>query len=100
NTAPSPGRARTAALPLIVEREREIRAFKPQEYWTIEAACAKNGQEFDAELKKIDGHNPHLTNEKDAKLVVAELEKLPFIVSKVEKKQRRKRPGAPFTTST
>jgi DNA topoisomerase I len=99
-TGLSAGRVQTVALRLIVEREREIRAFKPQEYWTIEAACAKNGQEFDAELKKIDGHNPHLTNEKDAKQIVAELEKLPFIVSKVEKKQRRKRPGAPFTTST
>ena len=39
---------------------------RPQEYWTIEAACAKNGQAFEAELKKIDGHNPHLTNERDA----------------------------------
>jgi DNA topoisomerase-1 len=61
-TGLSAGRVQTVALRLIVEREREIRAFKPQEYWTIEAACAKNGQAFDAELKKIDGHNPHLTN--------------------------------------
>src|SRR6476661_778986 len=72
-TGLSAGRVQTVALRLIVEREREIRAFKPQEYWTIEALCAKDGQTFDAELKKIDGHNPHLTNEKDAKQVVNDL---------------------------
>jgi DNA topoisomerase I len=99
-TGLSAGRVQTVALRMIVEREREIRAFKPQEYWTIEATCAKGKQTFEAELKKIDGHNPHLTNETDAKQVVADLQKLPFVVTKVERKQRRKRPGAPFTTST
>jgi DNA topoisomerase-1 len=99
-TGLSAGRVQTVALRMIVEREREIRAFKPEEYWTIEATCAKGKQTFEAELKKIDGHNPHLTNEADAKKVVADLKKLPFVVTKVERKQRRKRPGAPFTTST
>jgi DNA topoisomerase-1 len=99
-TGLSAGRVQTVALRMIVEREREIRAFKPQEYWTIEATCAKGKQTFEAELKKIDGHNPHLTNEADAKKIVTDLKKLPFVVTKVERKQRRKRPGAPFTTST
>jgi DNA topoisomerase-1 len=99
-TGLSAGRVQTVALRLIVERERAIRAFKPEEYWSIAADCEKGGQAFQAELKKIDGHNPHLVNEAQAKHVVAELEKLPFIVTKVEKRNRRKRPAAPFTTST
>jgi DNA topoisomerase-1 len=99
-TGLSAGRVQTVALRLIVEREREIRAFKPQEYWTIAAECAKGGQVFTAELKKIGGHNPQLHNETDARRVVDALTRLPFIVSKVEKRNRRKRPGAPFTTST
>jgi DNA topoisomerase-1 len=99
-TGLSAGRVQTVALRLIVEREREIRAFKPQEYWTIAADCAKNGQAFSVELKKIDGHNPQLHTEADARRVVDDLLKLPFAVTKVEKRNRKKRPGAPFTTST
>ena len=92
-TGLSAGRVQTVALRLIVERERDIRAFKPQEYWSVAAECAKGTQVFEAELKKIDGHNPHLTNETDAKAVVADLNKLPFVVTKVEKRNRKKRPG-------
>ncbi len=99
-TGLSAGRVQTVALRLIVERERAIRAFKPEEYWTIAAECAKGSQAFTAELKKVDGHNPVLPNEASARAVVSDLEKLPFVVSKVEKRNRRKRPGAPFTTST
>lgn len=99
-TGLSAGRVQTVALRLIVERERAIRAFTPVEYWTIEAECAKGGQTFEAELKKIDGHNPELGTAEAASAVVSDLQKLPFVVSKVEKKNRRKRPGAPFTTST
>jgi DNA topoisomerase-1 len=99
-TGLSAGRVQTVALRLIVERERDIRAFKPQEYWTIAAECAKSGQIFTTELKKIDGHNPQLHAEAEATAVVADLEKLPFVVTKVEKRNRKKRPGAPFTTST
>jgi len=99
-TGLSAGRVQTVALRLIVEREREIRAFTAVEYWSIEALCAKNGQEFEAGLHKIDGHKPQLHNQAEADQVVKDLKKVPFIVSKVEKKQRKKRPGAPFTTST
>ncbi len=99
-TGLSAGRVQTVALRLIVERERAIRAFKPEEYWTIAADCAKGGQAFTAELKKIDGHNPELGTEAAAAAVVADLRKLPFVVTKVERRNRKKRPGAPFTTST
>jgi DNA topoisomerase I len=99
-TGLSAGRVQTVALRLIVEREREIRAFKPQEYWSIEALCASGGQTFEASLAKIDGHKPVLGSEADARAVVDAVRSLPFVVSKVEKRRRNKRPGAPFTTST
>ncbi|MBW8773457.1 MAG: type I DNA topoisomerase, partial [Gemmatimonadetes bacterium] len=99
-TGLSAGRVQTVALRLIVEREREIRKFTPVEYWSIHATCAKDGQAFEAELKKIDGKEPHLPDAATANAVVGELRKLPFVVTKVEQRQRRKSPSAPFTTST
>jgi DNA topoisomerase I len=99
-TGLSAGRVQTVALRLIVEREREIRAFTPQEYWSIEALCAKNGQTFEAALAKVGGHNPQLHSEADARAVVDAVQPKPFVVSKVEKRHRKKNPGAPFTTST
>jgi DNA topoisomerase-1 len=99
-TGLSAGRVQTVALRLIVEREREIRAFTPQEYWTIEAQCEKDGQQFEASLHKIKGHKPELHDQKAATAVVKAVSGKPFVVSSVERKQRRKRPAAPFTTST
>ena len=99
-TGLSAGRVQTVALRLLVEREREIRAFKPQEYWTIEALCAKDGQTFEAALAKVAGHKPQLHTESDARTVVDAVRPKPFIVSKVERRNRKKNPGAPFTTST
>ncbi|MGE5926961.1 MAG: type I DNA topoisomerase [Gemmatimonadota bacterium] len=99
-TGLSAGRVQTVALRLLVEREREIRAFTPTEYWTIEALCAFAGQEFEASLHKVDGHKPVLPDAAAAQAVVDAVRATPFVVSSVEKKQRRKKPGAPFTTST
>ena len=99
-TGLSAGRVQTVALRLIVEREREIRAFKSQEYWTIEALCEGKGQTFEASLVKVDGHKPQLHSEADARAVVDAVRPLPFVVTKVEQRRRNKRPAAPFTTST
>jgi DNA topoisomerase-1 len=99
-TGLSAGRVQTVALRLIVEREREIRAFTPQEYWSIEALLAKDGQTFEAALAKVDGHKPQLHSAEEAQAVVDAVRQTPFVVSKVEKRNRRKNPGAPFTTST
>src|SRR4029079_15765271 len=89
-TGLSAGRVQTVALRLIVERERDIRAFRPQEYWTIEALCAKNGQTFEAALHKVGGQKPQLGTEADAKAVVEPVRPMQFIVSKVEKRNRKK----------
>src|SRR6476469_2356522 len=99
-TGLSAGRVQTVALRLIVERERDIRAFKPQEYWSIDALCAKDGQTFEASLAKVGGHKPQLHSAEEAQAVVDAVRQLPFVVTKVEKRHRRKNPGAPFTTST
>ncbi len=99
-TGLSAGRVQTVALRLIVERERAIRAFTPQEYWSIEALCAKGRQTFEAALAKVGGHKPQLHSAADAQAVVDAVRPLPFVVTKVEKRHRKKNPGAPFTTST
>jgi DNA topoisomerase I len=99
-TGLSAGRVQTVALRLIVEREREIRAFTPQEYWSIEALLAKDGQTFEAALAKVGGHKPQLHSAEAAQAVVDAVRTVPFFVTKVEKRNRRKNPAAPFTTST
>ncbi len=96
----SAGRVQTVALRLIVEREQAIRDFKPQEYWSIEAELEAKRKRFTAKLHKVDGKKPSLHSKKEADKVVRAVKGKPFVVSGVEKKQRRKRPAAPFITST
>jgi DNA topoisomerase-1 len=96
----SAGRVQTVALRLIVEREEEIRAFRPQEYWTIEARCEAEGKEFTARLHKIAGKKPELRDQAAAEAVVRAVTGRPLVVTDVTRKERRKRPPPPFTTST
>lgn len=96
----SAGRVQTVALRLIVEREEEIRNFQPQEYWSIEAELEAKEKRFKARLHKVEGHKPALHSEAEALAVVRGVEGKPFIVSSVVRKERRKRPPAPFITST
>ena len=99
-TGLSAGRVQTVALRLIVEREDEIGKFVPQEYWSVTAHCEKSAQPFDAELHKLDGKKPELHAEAAALKVVAAVRDAAFVVTEVKRKERRKRPPAPFTTST
>jgi DNA topoisomerase-1 len=99
-TGLSAGRVQTVALRLIVEREEAIRKFVPQEYWTIEADLEKDGQVFQARLHKLDGHKPEIKDADTANAIVTDALKIPFVVSAVSRKERKKRPSAPFTTST
>src|SRR3954462_3729860 len=97
----SAGRVQTVALRLIVEREREIRAFKPVEYWTVEALLEKAGQRFTAKLHQIDGKKAEIHNEAEANRVLGDLKgRKSFGVTEVKRRERRKNPSAPFTTST
>ncbi len=96
----SAGRVQTVALRLICEREEEIRRFVPQEYWTIEADLEKDGQAFQARLHKLDGHKPEIKDGATARAIVDEVAPLPFVVTEVTRKERRRNPPAPFITST
>lgn len=102
----SAGRVQSPALRMIVEREEEIEAFVPQEYWKIRADLAHDIQGFEARLHTLDGERFEqftITNEADATAAKARIEAAAngkLNVTKVEKKQRKRRPSAPFTTST
>ncbi len=102
----SAGRVQSPALRMICEREDEIEAFVSREYWTIEADCAKGGQAFSAKLTHFAGDKLEqfsITDEARAREVEQALLQAAggaLQVLKVEKKQRRRNPAAPFTTST
>jgi len=100
----SAGRVQSVALRLIVEREREIEAFVPQEYWTIEAKLRKtqgaDQTPFVAQLEKIGPEKAQLKTNDDADRIVQELSRQPFQVASVEKREQRRHPRPPFTTST
>jgi DNA topoisomerase-1 len=99
-TGLSAGRVQTVALRLLVEREGEIEKFNPREYWSIEAELEAQDRQFIAKLHKVSGKNPELGSQEDAQAVVDAVKDQPFVVSKVARRERRRRPAAPFTTST
>ncbi len=98
----SAGRVQSVAVRLIVEREREIQKFKPQEYWSIETTFHKDSN-FLGRLAKIDGKTVDklaIKTEEAAKKIVADVANRPAEVTEVTKKEVRRSPAAPFTTST
>jgi len=97
----SAGRVQSVALRLIVEREREIEKFKPEEYWDIEAELAnKKGEQLTAKLEKILDKKVEIKNKDQADGIVKEIEKESLVVSGITEKEQRRNPYAPFTTST
>ena len=97
----SAGRVQTVALRIIVEREREIRAFTPVEYWSIAADLQKGTQPFTAKLHQIDGSKPEIPTGDEAGRILADLKgRTQFTVTEVKRREKRKNPAAPFTTST
>ena len=102
----SAGRVQSPALRMIVERELEIEAFNPQEYWSIEADNLFEGQGFSAKLNRLGGEKVKqftITNADQANAAHRQLSEAAqgkLRVAKVEKKQRKRNPAAPFTTST
>lgn len=96
----SAGRVQSVAVRLIVEREREIRKFKPEEYWSIAAVYKHDGKEFEAELNKIDEEKAKIADNKSAQKILRELNGAKHSVAEVEKKEVKRYPAPPFTTST
>lgn len=97
----SAGRVQSVAVRLICEREREIQAFEPQEYWTIEGNFETPKKEsFKAELTHIKGEKIDITTESDAQAVVDAIGGEDAVVKNIEKRKRSRKAAPPFTTST
>ncbi len=97
----SAGRVQTVALRLIVEREREIKAFQSKEYWTIDVGlAAKKPPVFTAHLAKKNDENVEVPDETSAKAIVDALADTAYVVKSVTNREKRRNPVAPFITST
>ncbi|HEV8702950.1 MAG TPA: type I DNA topoisomerase [Candidatus Polarisedimenticolia bacterium] len=96
----SAGRVQSVALRIVVEREREIQAFKPEEYWTLGALLeAKEPPPFEARLAKIGDRKADLKTQAETDATVASLKGADFVVRSVESKEKKKNPVPPFITS-
>ncbi len=95
----SAGRVQSVALKLIVEREKEIKSFIPEEYWTIDAKFQKEGKEFSAALAKVDGEKVKLTNQEEAQKIFDRCQG-DFTVSTIRNSKRSRAAKLPFITST
>lgn len=96
----SAGRVQSVALKLIIDREKEITAFKPEEYWQITGTFLKQKSVFSAQFYGKNGKKLALKNEKDVKAIEKSLTGSDYTVSQVVKKERRRQPALPFTTSS
>ena len=98
----SAGRVQSVALRMICEREEEIEAFVPKEYWSIHTIMDKDGKLFDAEVNKYKNKKLEINNEEEANKIKEYLlnPDTEFIVEKVTKKETKRKPTAPFITST
>lgn len=97
----SAGRVQSIALKLVIDRENAIKAFVPEEYWTIDAEMAKGKETFAASFYGEKGRKKALKNNADVQKVLGKVDKKkPFAVTKVVKRERKRFPAAPFTTSS
>lgn len=98
----SAGRVQSVAVRLICDREKEIQAFIPEEYWTITAKLKEksNSKAFDADLVMVGDEKLDVSNETQADAMVSELATVEYVVSDVKKRERKRNPHPPFTTSS
>jgi DNA topoisomerase I len=97
----SAGRVQSVALRLVVERDAEIDAFVPEEYWDIKAMLStKKDEQFEAKLAKKNGKALKINNGDESDVIIKELKSLPFTVDKISKKKKKRNSSPPFITST
>ncbi|MCR4647381.1 MAG: type I DNA topoisomerase [Oscillospiraceae bacterium] len=98
----SAGRVQSVAVRLIVDREEEIRAFVPKEYWSIDAKLRSphSTKQFMAKLASVDGSKIEIGNEAQSQMLLERLEKAAFTVTAIKKRVTKKQPAPPFITST
>lgn len=95
----SAGRVQSIALKIIIDREEEIRAFEPEEYWSINGEFVKGKSKFKANFYGIDGKKLKLNNAAEVKEITEKLTSRDYDITKVTKKERKRNPALPFTTS-
>ncbi|MBM7564599.1 type I DNA topoisomerase [Paenibacillus sacheonensis] len=96
----SAGRVQSVAVKLIIDRENEIDAFVPEEYWSITAQLKKGSSTFEAKFYSLNGEKIDLGNEATMQTVLDAMGTSPFTVNEVKEKERLRNPAAPFTTSS
>ncbi len=96
----SAGRVQSVAVRLVIEREKEIQRFEPEEYWTIASEFQKGTKTFDGSFFSMDREKIALHTEEDVKKVLKKVEGNEFTVTGVAKKERKRNPALPFTTSS
>ncbi|MFW7431919.1 type I DNA topoisomerase [Vagococcus carniphilus] len=96
----SAGRVQSIALKMIIDREEEIRKFEPEEYWSITGNFVKGKTKFKGNFYGIDGKKLKLNNAEDVKAVTEKLTSRDYDITKVTKKERKRNPAVPFTTSS
>lgn len=96
----SAGRVQSVAVKLIIDRENEIKNFQPEEYWTITGQFEKDGESFTANFYGVNNEKKELKSETDVKEILSQLENENFTIQKVVKKERKRNPSPPFTTSS
>lgn len=96
----SAGRVQSVAVKLIIDRENEINNFTPEEYWSIETEFTHNGETFTAKFYGVDGKKKELKSREDVDQILKQLNGKDFTVDQVNKRERRRNPSSPFTTSS
>ena len=96
----SAGRVQSVALRLICDRENEIKAFEPKEYWTVDCVMKKERKKFPIKLSTKNGKKIEINTKEDADLIISDIENGKFIVESIKKGNKKKNPLPPFTTST
>jgi len=96
----SAGRVQSVAVKMIIDRENEIKNFKPEEYWSIETKFQKEKDIFEGFFYGIEGKKAKLSTEQDVKEILSKLDGKKFKIDKVNKRERKRNPALPFTTSS
>ncbi|WP_258871046.1 type I DNA topoisomerase, partial [Halobacillus trueperi] len=96
----SAGRVQSVAVKIIIDRENEIKKFQPEEYWTIEADFLKDKEAFEGSFYGVDGKKKDLKNQDDVDQIQKRMKGKDFSVDKVNKRERKRNPSLPFTTSS
>ena len=96
----SAGRVQSVAVRMICDREAEINAFVPEEYWTLGLVLHTDEGSLNAQLARIDGQAAHIPDQQTVENIMAESAKQPYTIDKISKRERKRNPVAPFTTSS